>query len=118
MKTQSLIGTLGGVALIASLAVAAVAKKPPHPIGPLKVNFAGCPIMHDIEGGCLTVTSRGQTYLLNSAQPRPDPARGLGIAGTGIWHSGTMTSCMIGQPLSSIKWYYTKSKCAVSEKKS
>jgi hypothetical protein len=116
MKVHSVLVSVTAIALISSVAVAVAAKKTPHPIGPLKVSFAGCPIMHDIEGGCLTVKSHGQTYLLNSANPRPDPAKGLGIAGTGIWHSGTVTTCMMGKPLSSIKWHYTRQRCSSSSK--
>ena len=110
MRSRTLIVGLAPVVLASSIAVAVAAKKP-NPIGPFTVHFAGCPILHDIEGGCLTVKSKGSTYEINAIRSDFDPAKHLGIAGTGLWYPATGTTCMMGKPLSHIKWNYTRQKC-------
>ena len=79
------------------------------------VAFRGCPILRDVEGGCLVVQSGGATYDINSAQPRPDPAQRLVIEGTGV--PGGASFCMTGTVLTDIQWHYTKAKCSDEEKK-
>ena len=73
------------------------------------VSFQGCPILRDVEGGCLVVESDGVTYDINSARPRPDHAQGVVIQGTGT--PGGVSICMTGTVLTDIKWQYTKMKC-------
>lgn len=74
------------------------------------VSFRGCPILREVEGGCLIVESGGTTYDINSARPRPDPARRQVIEGSGI--PGGASICMTGTVLSDIEWRYTDTKCA------
>lgn len=85
-----------------------------------EVHFQGCPMVVNVEkpGGCLNVKSTidGKTYEIDSAQPRPDPARGLVIDGIGL-AGGIMSICMTGTPLKDIKWHYTKSKCSGADTK-
>jgi hypothetical protein len=80
-----------------------------------EVSFQGCPILRDVEGGCLVVKTGTETYDINSAQPRPDPAKGLVIDGTGT--PGGVSICMTGKVLTNVKWHYTKSKCPIGEGK-
>jgi hypothetical protein len=110
MKSRTVIAGVAGAILLSSIAVEVAAKKTPPP-GPFKVAFAGCPIMHDIEGGCLTVKSKGTTYEINSIKSQVDLAKHLGIAGTGTWYPGQGTTCMMGKPLSKIQWHYTRQRC-------
>jgi hypothetical protein len=78
----------------------------------VKVKFQGCPVLLPIEGGCLVVKSRGVDYDINSAQPRPDPKKRLGISGTGTQQQDTVSVCgTTAKPLVSVKWKYTKQKC-------
>ena len=78
------------------------------------VSFQGCPILRDVEGGCLVVESGGVTYDINSARPRPDPAQRLIIQGTGT--PGGVSICMTGTVLTNIQWQYTKAKCSDDDK--
>jgi hypothetical protein len=106
------------VASLVALASAPLARSNSRKLdSDLKVTFAGCPMLHPIEGGCLTVTSKGETYLLNAANPRPNPALGRGIIGSGILHPGTMSVCMMGKPLRSIQWQYSRMKCPIGGEK-
>jgi len=110
MKSRTVIAGLAGVVLISSLAVGVAAKKTPPP-GPFKVGFAGCPMFHDVEGGCWTIKMKGSTYEINGIKPQFDPKKRLGIAGTGTWYPAQGTVCMMAKPLTKIQWRYTRQRC-------
>lgn len=110
MEFRTVIAGLAGAILISSLAVGVAAKKTPPP-GPFKVSFAGCPMYHDVEGGCWTIKKNGSTYEINGIKAKFDPKKHLGIAGTGTWYPGQGTVCMMAKPLSKITWNYTKQTC-------
>lgn len=119
MKTLSLFAAAALMLAVGSAASLAKAPKGGgNESGPdVKVQFRGCPILSPVEGGCLTVRSGGQTYDINAARPRPNPARRLMISGTGIWQQDTASICMTGKVLTHVKWHYLKTRCPIGARK-
>jgi hypothetical protein len=76
-----------------------------------RVAILGC-VSQGVEGGCLIITDNvsGKVYQINSAQPKPDPAKRLVVR-----LSGTIVNkisfCQQGPILEEIKWTYTKMRC-------
>ncbi len=80
------------------------------------VHILGC-VKPGVETGCLIITDRqtGKTYQINSANPRPDPARNLVVDLKGEIFPG-VDFCMQGPILKEITWNYTRMQCAAAKR--
>jgi len=113
------IRLLYAAAILALCAQGAAAQnKPPKSDSPTPqpVDAAGCP-RAGVEKGCMVLTSKGKTYNITAANPKPDLDQHRGISLRGTTDPGAMSYCMQGRILKDIKWEYTKQRCPVPKKK-
>lgn len=82
---------------------------------PQRVKLRGCP-MAGVEHGCIVIKSKGQTYDISGATPKPDPKKHLMISLEGTPASGKVSYCMQGPILTDITWQYLKQSCPVPKK--
>ncbi|MGH7126669.1 MAG: hypothetical protein ACREFI_19985 [Stellaceae bacterium] len=98
---------LAAVVALLSYAPAALAQ---NAASPQPVTITGCPVA-GVEGNCLAITSKGTTYNITSANPKPDPSKHLMISLRGTPDPDKVSICMQGTILKDIKWEYLKQTC-------
>ena len=76
-----------------------------------QVNVLGC-VRPGLIPSCLYIrdNATGQSYQINAASPRPDPAQRLVVRLRGIV-ANKVDMCMEGPILEKIRWSYTKMRC-------
>lgn len=98
-------------AFVILLLMSSGALNPAHAAGET-VHILGCVVPGE-EAGCLIIKDRktGESYQINSANPRPDPAQNLVVDLKGQIFRG-VDICMQGPILKEVIWSYTKLRCA------
>lgn len=91
--------------------------KPSIKLDVKKVGFVGCTRLVKVSkpGGCMVAQYGSVIYDIDSAKPRPAPNRA--ISGTGLYLPNAQGTCMVGKPLSGVKWSYTKGHCPAGKGK-
>ena len=91
--------------------------KPSIKLDVKKVGFVGCTRLVKVSkpGGCMVAQYGSVIYDIDSAKPRPAPNRA--ISGTGLYLPNAQGTCMVGKPLSGVKWSYTKGHCTAGKGK-
>ena len=85
--------------------------KPNIKLNVKKVEFRGCTRLIKVTkpNGCMVVKSGSETYDIDSARPLPYP--NAAITGTGLYLPNQQGTCMVGKPLTGVKWTYAGGRC-------